>query len=166
MEYVDECGNLGNIELLNNKVVTFMAEPTTPESEWVKVEQWLHGEILGTNVPVMSTFQSPFEMRVLQLLFEHNHPTIFYTSEQFYQALPAEYKISPKTPQLLALFQYKEYVPTTVPDAYDLAIMNIADEVVTVGAFPDSPLYKLAEAFCKQSDKPYRALSRFIFSWV
>lgn len=158
MEYIDECGYLGNLELLDGQAVAFVAESATPESEWVKVEQWLNDEIFGKNRSVMSTFQSPFERRVLRLLFEHNHPTILYTSEQLYDSLPTEYRVSSATPQMLALFQGREYPSLTSFDRYDLAMMNLADEVVTIGINPESPTQKLVEVFRSQSNTPYRAL--------
>lgn len=150
----------GNYDLLDKPVVSFLAANDTLEELWSRVEEWLENEIFGTDKAILSHFETPFERRVLQLLLERNHPRILFTYASTNKASFRELKVSRTNPNSLVL----RYRP--LPDAIQwrqndmlcMTVVNLADEVVTVGVSADTATLAIVEECKRDNLKPCRSL--------
>ena len=160
MELLYDDPYVGNIELANKYVVTFLASCATPEENWAKVERWLEEEIYGTDKVVMSGFHSPFEQRVLQRLFDHKHPAILYLARSLYKRPPQEYTLPLAENRLLILAYYEQCdrISYRHSSHRNSALINMADEVVTIGVTQTSKISTMLNLLRQTSNKAFREL--------
>ena len=160
MELLYDDPYIGNIELADHYAVAFFASSATPEEEWSKVEHWLETEIYGTDKVITSGFHSPFEKRVLEELFAHNHPAILYLARSLYKRMPPEYEIPLAEDRLLILSYYPKYnrVSYRHSSARNTGLMVMADEVVAIGRTRQSLINTFFELLGKHATKPFRDL--------
>ena len=160
MQLLHDDPYIGKIELAECYAVAFLASCSTPEKDWTKVERWLEAEIYRTNKVVMSGFHSPFERRVLQCLFEHNHPAILYLARSLYKRMPHEYEEPLANGQLLILSYFEQHKRNSYryADARNAYLMKIADEVATIGVTPSSKISTMLDLYRQNCDKPYKEL--------
>lgn len=160
MNFIDENDMFGNYELLEKPIVSFMAASDTPEELWQRVERWLKCEIFGTDKSIMSYFETPFEKRVLQLLLERKHPLILFTYNTAPKSSFRELNISPRNPHCLVL--RNRPLPNTWQNESSkplrMAVVNIADELVTIGTTSDRNILSILDLHRQSPQKPHRML--------
>ena len=160
MLFMDNDQYFGNFELFEEPKVTFLAANDTPEELWPRVEQWLESEIYGTDKVVLSYFESPFEKRVLQLLLERNHPRILFTYPSTNRDSFRELNVSRTNPNSLVL-SYRpasHHWPSEQLDRLRMAVVNISDEFISIGATADSNLLTILDLYRQSPKKPHRML--------
>lgn len=160
MLFLDDDSYFGNYDLLDETVVSFLAANDTPEELWPRVKQWLENEIYGTDKVVLSHFETPFEKRVLQLLLKHNRPIILFTYHSTPKSSLRKLGISPSNPNRLVL----KYRPshniwhTKQRDMERMAVVNLSDEFITIGATSDSNILTILDLYRQSPEKPHRML--------
>lgn len=160
MLFVDDDNYFGNYELLNKSVVSFLAANDTPEELWSKVEQWLEREIYETDKVVLSHFETPFEKRVLQLLLERNRPIILFTYYSTKKSSLHKLGVSSSNPNQLVL-RYRPSRNTWNTEDRNrerMAVVNISDEFITIGATSDSNILTILDLYRQSPEKPHRML--------
>ena len=82
---------LGNITLLDRLPVGFLCSAMTASSAILPCLDWAN-EMAKGDVPVMSTFRSKIENKVLEFLLRGKCPIILVLPKGIYRRIPEEYK--------------------------------------------------------------------------
>ena len=80
----------GNKDLLDRELVAFFASRETPADVVSKALHWAE-MICQTKKVVISSFHSPLEKQVLQVLLEHQHPVVLALGRTIYKRIPKGY---------------------------------------------------------------------------
>ena len=160
MLFIDDDNYFGNYALLDKHIVSFLAANDTPEELWPRVERWLESEIYGSEKVILSHFDTPFEKRVLQLLLEHNRPVILFAYHSIEKRTLRKLGVSTTNPNCLIL-RYRPSHNTWQSKQSDMermAVVNLSDEFITIGATSDSNILTILELYRQSPEKPHQML--------